>query len=126
MRETRTMDAADLAVELDAGELRELGASFNGELVWPGGRTYDEHRRIWNGSIDRRPALIARCTDAGDVSAALRFARSAGVAPAVRGGGHSFPGLSTCDGGLVIDLGPMKRIAVDPDARTATAQAGVL
>src|SRR5205807_6732386 len=79
-----------------------------------------------NGSIDRRPALIARCTGVADVIAAVRFARQTGVDVAVRSGGHSFPGLSVADDALLIDLGPMKGIRVDPQKRTARAQAGVL
>ncbi len=113
-------------VRLDQTALSELERSFGGQLVRPGDPTYDEHRKIWNGSIDRFPALIARCAGVADVIAAVRFARDTGLAVAVRGGGHSFPGLSVCDGGIVIDLSPMKGIRVDPEARTARAQAGVL
>ncbi len=104
----------------------ELRVSFAGELVQPGDPTYDELRRVWNGSIDRSPALIARCRGVADVIAAIRFARDAGLPVAVRGGGHSYPGHSVCDGGIVIDLEPMKGIRVDPKARTARVQAGVL
>ncbi|PTT66716.1 FAD-binding oxidoreductase [Arthrobacter sp. HMWF013] len=104
----------------------ELQASFRGGLVSPDDAGYDEHRKVWNGSIDRRPALIARCTGVADVRAAIRFARLHGLRVAVRGGGHSFPGLSVCDDGMVIDLAPMKGIRVDPGARTARVQAGVL
>jgi hypothetical protein len=114
------------AVELDRVALRELSASFRGELLGPGHRTYDEHRRVWNGSIDRRPALIARCAGVPDVVAAVRFARELGLPVAVRSGGHSFPGLSVCDDGVVIDLRPMSEVRVDPEARTVRAQAGVL
>jgi hypothetical protein len=112
--------------ELDEAALAELESSFRGELVRPGDPSYDERRAIWNGSIDRFPALIARCAGVADVIAAVRFARRTGLLVAVRGGGHSFPGLSVCDGGMVIDLSPMKGIRVDPEARTARAQAGVL
>jgi FAD binding domain/Berberine and berberine like len=111
---------------LDETALTELERSFRGQVVRPGDPTYDEHRKIWNGSIDRFPALIARCAGVADVIAAVRFARETGLLAAVRGGGHSFPGLSLCDGGIVIDLGPMKGIRVDTEARTARAQAGVL
>jgi len=103
-----------------------LQRSFRGELVRPGDPSYDLRRRVWNGSIDRHPALIARCTGAPDVIEALAFARRRGLIVAVRSGGHSFPGLSVCDGGMVIDLGAMKQIHVDPDAGTVRAQAGVL
>jgi FAD/FMN-containing dehydrogenase len=116
--------AADIRVDETA--LDELSASFTGELVRPGERTYDEHRRVWNGSIDRSPALMARCGRVADVMAAVRFATSTRLPVAVRGGGHSLPGLSVCDGGIVIDLGPMKGIRIDPEARTARVQAGVL
>jgi hypothetical protein len=116
--------AADIRADQTA--LGELSASFKGELVRPGDATYDSHRRVWNGSIDRFPALIARCRSVADVMAAVRFARSTDFPVAVRGGGHSYPGHSVCDGGMVIDLGPMKGIRVDPEARRAKVQAGVL
>ncbi len=118
--------AFDAEIKLDETALRELEGSLRGQLVRPGDPTYDEHRKIWNGSISRFPALIARCAGVADVIAAVKFARTTGLVVAVRGGGHSFPGQSLCDGGIVIDLGPMKGIRVDPEARTARAQAGVL
>jgi FAD binding domain/Berberine and berberine like len=111
---------------LDQAALAELQTAFRGELVGPGHPGYDAHRAIWNGSIDRRPALIARCTGPGDVAAAIAFAQWTGLAVAVRGGGHSFPGLCTCDDGLMIDTSLMKGVAIDPDNRTVRAQAGVL
>ncbi len=92
----------------------------------PGHARYDELRAVWNGSIDRRPAVLARCVDVADVQRSIAFAREHDLLTAVRGGGHSFPGLSTCDGGLVIDLGSMKRIEVDHSARTVSVQPGVL
>jgi FAD/FMN-containing dehydrogenase len=100
--------------------------TFSGELLAPSDPTYDEARKIWNGAIDRRPALIARCRDAHDVAAALRLARERDLPIAVRGGGHGVGGMAVNDGGLVVDLTPMKAIAVDPQARTARAQGGVL
>ena len=106
-------------------DIGELAASFEGELVRPGDSGYEEHRRVWNGSIDRHPQLIARCATAADVVAAVELARNTELEVAVRGGGHSFPGLSVCDG-LVIDLSLMKGIEVDPEARTARVEAGVL
>jgi FAD/FMN-containing dehydrogenase len=111
-------------VDLDPAALRELSASFEGVLIRPEDPTYDEHRGVWNGSIDRSPALIARCAGVADVVAALRFATRTGLPVAVRGGGHSFPGHSVCDGGVVIDLRPMAEIRVNPDQRTVRAQAG--
>jgi FAD binding domain/Berberine and berberine like len=104
----------------------EFGSSLRGELVRPDDGAYEQHRRVWNGSISRFPGLIARCSGVADVIAAVRFARMHGLLVAVRSGGHSFPGYSVCDGGMVIDLSPMKGIRVDPESRTARVQAGVL
>src|SRR5947209_9305931 len=120
------MSTVAAKARLDEPAFRQLESSFRGQLVRHGDPTYDEHRKIWNGSIDRFPALIARCAGVADVMAAIRFGRETGLAVAVRSGGHSFPGLSLCDGGIVIDLSLMKGIRVDPEAQTARAQAGVL
>lgn len=120
------MSSVTQSPEIDGVAVDELQTSFRGDLVRPGDAGYDEHRKIWNGSIDRRPALIARCTGVADVQAAIRFARSQDLLAAVRGGGHSFPGLSVCDDGMVIDLAPMKGVQVDPESRIARVQAGVL
>jgi FAD/FMN-containing dehydrogenase len=98
---------------------------FTGTLLTPESEGYDDARRVWNGAIDRRPAFIARCRTAPDVAAALDLARRHDLAVAVRGGGHSIPGWSVIDGGLVIDLTGMKRIGVDPATRTAVVQPGV-
>ena len=103
----------------------EFRAGLRGRLLRPGDDGYDEARRLWNGMFDRRPALIARCAGTADVVRAVNFGREHRLPVAVRGGGHSFPGHSVCDGGLVIDLSPMKGIRVDPVARTARAEAGV-
>lgn len=116
----------DTDTMIDAGAVDELRESFRGDLVGRADAGFDEHRKVWNGSIDRRPGLIARCAGVADVRAAVRLAKEQDLAVAVRGGGHSFPGLSVCDDGLVIDLGPMKGIRVDPEAGTVRAQAGVL
>jgi FAD/FMN-containing dehydrogenase len=120
------MSGIGAETELDRASLRELSASFRGTLIARGDPGYDEQRRVWNGSIDRSPALIARCRGAEDVAATLRFARQTGLPTAVRSGGHSFPGLSVCDDGIVVDLGLMKAIEIDSEARTARVQAGVL
>jgi FAD/FMN-containing dehydrogenase len=106
--------------------LRALPGSFRGEMVRPGDPSYDEHRKVWNGSIERSPAVIARCAGTQEVVDAAELARESGLPTAVRGGGHSFPGHSTCNDGIVIDLGKMKGITVDPDVRTARVEAGVL
>ena len=103
----------------------EFKAGLRGQLLSPGDESYDRARKLWNGMFDRRPALIARCAGAADVIRAVSFARDNRLAVAVRGGGHSFPGHSVCDGGLVIDLSAMKAIRVDLRKRTARAQAGV-
>lgn len=103
-----------------------LAASMHGDLVRPGDPSYPELRRVWNGSIDRNPTLIARCAGVADVAAAMRFARTQELLVAVRGGGHSFPGYSVCDGGMVVDLGPMRGVRVDAQARTVRVQAGAL
>jgi FAD/FMN-containing dehydrogenase len=119
---------------VDAMEFSPMGAldiaglqdGFRGELLSPQDPGYEDARKVWNGSITRFPALIARCAGVADVIASVKFAKDNGLLVAVRGGGHSFPGLSVCDGGLVIDLSLMKGIRVDPEARTVRAQAGVL
>ena len=103
-----------------------LRKSFRGELVLPESTAYATARRVWNGAIDRHPACIARCQGVADVVAAVRFARERDLLVAVRSGGHGVAGHAVCDGGLVIDLSPMKGIRVDPVARTARAQSGVL
>src|SRR3712207_5504964 len=101
-----------------------LRASFEGQVIGPADDGYEEHRRVWNGSIDRCPALIARGTGVDDVRAAVRFGREHQLTVAVRCGDHSCPGLSTCDGGLLIDLRSMNGVHVDPDARAVGVQAG--
>jgi FAD/FMN-containing dehydrogenase len=108
----------------DALELDE--AAFRGDVVRPGEPGYDLHRKVWNGSFDRRPALIVRCAGVSDVIAAVKLGRESGLPVAVRSGGHSFPGLSVADDALMIDLQPMKGVRVDPEKRTARVQAGVL
>src|SRR5215211_2593756 len=115
------MDVTTAGAVFDPAALNELDSSFGGELVRPGDPSYDEKRAIWNGSIDRRPALISRCASTDDVIAALRFGERSDLPLAVRSGGHSFPGQSVCDGGVVIDVRAMNRVQVDPEARTATA-----
>lgn len=120
------MNAIVSEINLFEAALRELEGPFRGQLVTPEDPSYDEHRKVWNGSIDRSPALIARCGGVADVIAAVKFARGTDLQIAVRSGGHSFPGHSVCDGGTVIDLAQMKGIRVDPEARTARVQAGVL
>jgi FAD/FMN-containing dehydrogenase len=114
-----------LGKPLEEAAVQELAADFRGELIRRGDDGYDAARAVFNGMIDRHPALIARCTGVSDVIAAVNFARENELVVAVRGGGHSVPGYGVCDGGIVIDLSPMKGIWVDPEARTVRAQAGV-
>ncbi len=105
--------------------LGELRREFGGKLVQPKDPEYEEARKIWNGMIDKKPAVVARCSNTSDVVTAVDFARKNDLEVAVRGGGHNVAGNATCDGGIVIDLGPMKEIQVDPDRRIASAQGGL-
>src|SRR4051812_13012662 len=107
------------------GSIAELAEGVRGEVIRPGDPGYEQARAVWNGAIDRRPALIVRAAGVADVLRAVEFARSEQLVVAVRGGAHSIPGFSTVDGGIVIDLSPMKGVRVDPVAATASAQAGL-
>ena len=93
-------------------------SGFSGELIGPEDSGYDETRKVYNAMIDKRPVLIARCADAGDVARAIAFGRENGLRIAVRGGGHNGAGLGTVDDGVVIDLSLLREVTVDPDART--------
>ena len=99
---------------------------FRGEVIVPGHHDYDDARAVWNGTVDRRPRLIARCGGTADVAAAVRFARDRELEIAVRGGGHNVAGTAVCDGGIVIDLSAMRAVSVDPVERTALVQGGAL
>jgi FAD/FMN-containing dehydrogenase len=110
---------------LNPGAIASLREAMTGSVIAPADQDYDQFRAVWNGMIDRNPALVARCATAGDVIAAVAFASAHELPLAVRGGGHSVAGHSTCDGGIVVDLSPMKQIDVDPGARVASAGAGV-
>src|SRR5918992_276496 len=120
------MTAIAEGLTLDETAVAELRAGFRGLIVERGDPSYDDDRKIWNGSISRRPALIVSCAGVADVIAAVKFGREHGLPVAIRSGGHSFPGLSVADDALMIDLSPMKGVRVDPEARTARVQAGVL
>jgi FAD/FMN-containing dehydrogenase len=108
------------------GMVEALEGKIAGELVGPGHGQYEAARRVWNGMIDRRPAVIARCIDSNDISAALRAAVDSGLPVTVRGGGHNVAGNAVCDGGVVIDLSGLQGVEVDPARRTARVQPGVL
>jgi len=111
---------------IEAVDTTALRTCFRGALLQPGEEGYEEARRVWNGAIDRHPALIARCAGADDVVEAMRFARERELPVTVRGGGHAVAGHAVCDGGLMIDLSLMKAVEVDPEARTARAAGGLL
>jgi FAD binding domain/Berberine and berberine like len=102
----------------------ELRAHMSGEVIAAGDGGFEEARKVWNGCIDRRPALIARCRDTSDVVATVNFARDRELTLAVRGGGHSVVGFSTCDGGVVLDLSAMRLVNVDKESQVARAEAG--
>jgi FAD/FMN-containing dehydrogenase len=118
--------AGDVAVAIDGAGLASFRDTFRGEIVLPGAEGYDAARRVWNGMIDRRPAIVVRPADVPDVITAVRFGRERDLAIAVRSGGHSLPGLSTCDGGIVIDMSRITGATVDPERRTARVNGGAL
>jgi FAD/FMN-containing dehydrogenase len=113
-------------IAIARADIKEFRASLRGQLLLAGNEGYEQARKIWNGVFDRHPALIARCADSTDVVKAVSFARAHGVLTAVRGGGHSISGQSSCEGGLMIDLAPMREIRIDASKKVARAQAGVL
>jgi len=126
MRTSTSTGAGGAAGALKPERIDAFGRALRGALIRASDVGYDAARRVWNGNVDRRPALIARCTGVADVQCAVNFARDHGLALSVRGGGHSAPGYGTNDGGLVLDMSCMKGIRVDPANRTARAEGGVL
>jgi FAD/FMN-containing dehydrogenase len=119
-----SLDGAE--IELEKAAIRELGDSLTGPVILSGHSEYDSARSVWNGMHDKRPALIARCMSSEDVSNAVTFARERELLTAVRGGGHSWPGKSVCDDGLVIDLSQMHTVRADAKKRRAYAKGGAL
>jgi FAD/FMN-containing dehydrogenase len=111
---------------LDESAVERLREHVRGQVIRPNDDDYDEARKIWNGMIDRRPAVIVRCSGVADVIDAVNFARAYDLMIAVRGGSHSAAGHAMCDDGLVIDLAGMKGVRVDARARTVQAQGGLL
>jgi FAD/FMN-containing dehydrogenase len=105
-------------------DVTTLRATVDGAVLLPGDEGYDEARSVWNGDIDRRPAVIARCTGPDDVAAALRYAQASGLEVAVRGGGHGYWGAAVPEGGLMIDLSPIHHVVVDPAARRVRVGGG--
>ncbi|HEX8727240.1 MAG TPA: FAD-dependent oxidoreductase, partial [Ktedonobacterales bacterium] len=116
-------DGGGIAVALSP--IDEFKTRVRGAVLQPGDDGYETARNVWNGMIDRRPALIVRCAGVADVVQAVKFARSQNLLVAVRGGGHNVTGNATCDGGMVIDVSPMKGVRVNPVAQTVHAQAGL-
>ncbi len=110
---------------LEGAVIPQLQARLRGEVIWPGDARYERSRRVWNGRINRYPALIVYCADPDDVLTTIDFARSVGLPITVRGGGHSMVGLSVWNGALVIDLSRMKDIQIDPGRSIARVQAGL-
>jgi FAD/FMN-containing dehydrogenase len=102
----------------------QLREQVRGDVIAPDGGAYEEARKVYNGMIDKRPAVVVRPVNAGDVIAAVNFARESGIDLAIRGGSHGVPGFGTCDGGVVIDLSRMKGVRVDPAKRAARAEGG--
>ena len=119
-----SLDGAEL--ELEKAAIRELGESMTGPVLLSGHPEYDGARMVWNGMHDKRPALIVRCMNSEDVSNAVTFAAERGLLTAVRGGGHSWPGKSVCDDGIVIDLSLMNTVSADAETRRARARGGAL
>src|ERR1700760_4281866 len=105
-------------------DIRPLESAFRGELFRPGDTGYDQARQIWNASIDKHPAVVARCSGISDIVSAIRFAREKNLLTAIRGGGHNVGGRALCDDGIVIDLSRMRAVHVDPATRTVRVQGG--
>lgn len=116
---------SNINVKIDKSALQAFAGKLQGQLILPDDREYEQARKVWNGMIDRHPAIIARCETVSDVVASVNFARNHDLLIAVRGGGHNVAGHATNDGGIVIDLSPMKAIEVDPEQRVVHAQPGV-
>jgi FAD/FMN-containing dehydrogenase len=126
MADVRIVTTTDAETAIEAAAVDALKASLRGELLRAGDDGYDEARKVWNGMIDKRPGLIARCAGVADVISAVDFARTHQLLVSVRGGGHNIPGNAVCDGGLMIDLACMRSVRVDPVRHTARAEGGVI
>ena len=120
------MPVAAPGVLRDKAGIASFATAIRGAVLRPGNARYDDARKVWNGLIDRRPALIVHCAGTGDVVACVNFARDQGLPLAVRGGGHNVAGSAVCDDGLVVDLSEMKGIKIDCKSRTANAEPGLL
>jgi FAD/FMN-containing dehydrogenase len=118
-------EGSGISPDLPEQGIEALQQKLRGEVIMPGASRYEHARKVWNGMIDRRPAMMVYCADANDVIETVRFARSGSYLVAVRSGGHNVAGMSVCDGGIVIDLSRMKQIEIDPSRRVARVQAGL-
>ncbi len=125
MAEVRVITLAGAESALDEATVERFGTRLSGDFLRPGDAEYEEARLLWNGVIDKKPALIVRAADETDVIDSVNFARANGLLLAVRGGGHNVAGTASADGGLVVDLSAMKEIEVDPERRTVRAGAGL-
>src|SRR4029453_19008161 len=126
MANIAAVTADGTGINLGTADVDGLRSALRGELIARDHAGYETARRVWNGNVDRRPALIVRAPGAADVQQAVSFVRTNPLALALRGGGHSAPAYGTNDGGLVLDLASMKGIRVDPGPRTVRAEGGVL
>ncbi len=128
--DSATVDAISTAgaeISLEGAAVDELAASLSGQLYQQSDAGYDTARILWNGMFDhKRPAMIAQCQSVSDVRNSVMFAAERGLLVSIKGGGHSFPGKSTSDGGMMIDMSQMNSASVDPDARTAHMGGGAL
>jgi hypothetical protein len=124
MTEILTLDGTPATV--NGADIAALREGLRGAVILAGDPAYEQARRVWNGNVDRKPALIARCDGVTDIQRAVTFAGGRGLLLSIRGGGHSAPGYGTNDGGMVIDLSLMKGVTIDPAARTARVEPGVL
>src|SRR5579863_4386498 len=104
--------------------IAEFRGQFRGAVIEPHDASYEDARRVYNAMIDRKPRLIAKCTNAADVMAAVRMAQANGLRASVRGGGHNAAGLGVCDDGMVIDLAPINYVRVNPSSRSVRVGAG--
>jgi FAD/FMN-containing dehydrogenase len=120
----RTLAGGEIV--LRGSDIETLAAGVRGDVLLAGGPDYEGARRVWNAAFDKKPAMIVRCTGASDVQQAVNFAREHQLLTAVRAGGHSYSGKSSCDGGLMIDLQPMQGVRVDPKAKRAYLESGSL
>jgi len=119
-----SLDGAE--IELEKAAIKELGESMTGPVMLSGHPDYDGARSIWNGMHDKRPAMIARCMNNADVANAVSFAGERNLLVAVRGGGHSWPGKSICNDGLMIDLSELTNVTIDTDKNSARVGGGAL